>query len=66
MIPTRLIVFCKLAIVSFGMGFNKNFRVRGPNVGVMKGTKKIGENEDGEACDSTLQIPHADSRKMSL
>ena len=24
----------------------------------MKGTKKIGENEDGEACESTLQIRH--------
>ena len=35
-------------------------------MGLMKGTKKIGENEDGEACDSTLQIPHADSRKFTL
>ena len=66
MIPTRLIVFCKLAIVSFGMGFNKNFRVRGPKCGFDERHQKIGENEDGEACDSTLQIPHADSRKMSL
>ena len=24
----------------------------------MKGTKKLGENEDWEACDSTLQIGH--------
>ena len=24
----------------------------------MKGTKKLGENEDWEACDSTLQISH--------
>ena len=24
----------------------------------MKGTKKLGENEEWEACDSTLQIGH--------
>ena len=24
----------------------------------MKGTKKLGENEDVQACDSTLQIGH--------
>ena len=38
------------------MGFNKNFKVRVPIVGLMKGTKKLGEYENWEACDSTLQI----------
>ena len=34
-------------------------------MGLMKGTKKIGENEDGEACDSTLQIPrHFDDKQQ--
>ena len=27
-------------------------------VGLMKTTKKLGENEDWEACESTLQISH--------
>ena len=33
MFPRRLTVFCKLVIVSFVMGFNKNLKVRGPKCG---------------------------------
>ena len=38
------------------MGFNKNFKVRVPNFGLMNDTKKLGQYEDYEACDTTLQI----------
>ena len=34
------------------------------NVALMKGTKKLGENEDWEACVSTLQICHLFGRNL--
>ena len=45
MIPQRLTVFCKLVIVFFVMGFNKNFKVRVLKCRLMKSTKKLGEYE---------------------
>ena len=41
------------------MGLNKNFKVRVPKCPFdEKQKKKLGECQDGEACDSTLQIGH--------
>ena len=58
MIPKRLTVFCKLVIVSFVMGLNKNFKVRVPKCPFDERHQKLGECEDREACDSTLHIGH--------
>ena len=51
MILRRLTVFWKLVIVSFVMGFNKNFKVR-----VLKSIEKQGEYEYSEACDRAMKI----------
>ena len=58
MIPRRLTVFCKLVIASFVMGFNKNFKVRVPKWRFDERHQKLGEYEDWEACESSLQIGH--------
>ena len=50
--------FDSILIILFVMDFNKNFKVRVQNVLLMKSTKKLGECEDYEACDSTLQTGH--------
>ena len=46
MFPRRLTVFCKLVIVSFVMGFNKNFKVRVPKCRFDERHQKLGEYED--------------------
>ena len=46
MIGRRLTVFSKLVIITLVMGFNKNLKEKFQSVGFMKGTKKLGENED--------------------
>ena len=56
MIARRLTVFSKLVIITLVMGFHKNLKEKFQSVGFMKGTKKLGENKDWEACDSTFQI----------
>ena len=56
MIPRRLTVFCKLVIVFFVMGFNKNFKVRVLKFRLMKSIKKLGEYEYSEACERAMKI----------
>ena len=58
MFPRRLTVVCKLVMDSFVTRFNKKFKVRAQNVGLMKGTRKLREYEDWDACDSTWQTSH--------
>ena len=50
--------FCKLVIVSFVMGLNKNFKVRVAKCRFHERHQKLGECEDREAFDSTLHIGH--------
>ena len=40
------------------MGFNKNFKVRVPKCRFDERHQKLGEYEDWEACESSLQIGH--------
>ena len=40
------------------MGFNKNFKVRVPKCRFDERNQKLGEYEDWEACESSLQIGH--------
>ena len=39
-------VLSNMVMFSFLTGFNEIFAVRAPNVDLMKGTKRLGENED--------------------
>ena len=48
----------KLAIFGVKLALSEDFTVRGPNIALMISTITIPENDDSEACSSSLQFAH--------